>query len=86
MKIASADIAFTAGHALRQQHTREETLVQGVSASGNWNPEHLQDEEALTRRQTQGASFEAGSSLLVSQLWAVSSQRRNGWDHRSSGL
>ena len=64
MKIVNADVALSAGHVLRQQHTRRESLVQGISQGGNWNPEALTNRTAVEREQSQATPLRTEPSLL----------------------
>ncbi|MFA6109236.1 MAG: hypothetical protein WDA75_10750, partial [Candidatus Latescibacterota bacterium] len=64
MKVTGADLALSSQHSLVERHTRKESLVEGVTQGGAWEPGALADEVILTRDQTGEQGFAEGSSLL----------------------
>ena len=65
MRIASSQILLGANHALTEKHTRQESLVVGVSSTGAWNADALEGGavRALERNQiVDPAGDSAGSS------------------------
>ena len=68
MKINSAEIAFSAHHSLVQKHERRESLVEGVSQNGAWDPSQLSQKKTAVREERQVAAFAETTSLLDRRL------------------
>lgn len=64
MKVTGADLALSSQHSLVERHTRKESLVEGVTQGGAWEPGALADEVILTRDETGEQGFAEGSSIL----------------------
>ncbi|MFH1566590.1 MAG: hypothetical protein ABIL09_01225 [Gemmatimonadota bacterium] len=68
MRIASSEILLSAQHALAETHTRQESLVAGVSPGGPWEPSTLDDGTVRTREQEASQAGSNGPTLLDEYL------------------
>ena len=68
MKISTAEISFSTHHSVVQKHVRRESLVEGVSQDGIWEPSRLVDGKSTVREEEQAVAFEENSSLLDQHL------------------
>lgn len=62
MRIASSQILLTAKHALTEKHTRRESLVAGVSSTGEWNAARGEGGTERVEERTQSLPFAGGAS------------------------
>jgi hypothetical protein len=63
MEISASEIQFSAQHHAVQKHIRKETLVEGISTPGAWDPETLDAATSSSREQIQSEPF-SRSTLL----------------------
>ena len=70
MRIASSEILYSSQHTLVEERTRREELVAGVSSSGVWEPDTLQNGTVRTREQEidRFESSGSGPTLLDNYL------------------